>query len=435
MKWLSALLFFLGSAMPLAAQESQAPSPSAVVVRQSADPVTGVVVGQRVALYVDVLFRGEMPRPPRVSLPDVPGVQAFRFETQGVTMRESIDGDAYVGQRFEFALYARRGGRFDVPPAKVTLLDREGGEAGHAQGQALQLDVTVPPGIDASQPVVATRRLTLTEQWDPVPTGRFKAGDALVRTLSRSAEDVPGLAMRDLAFPAPEGVRVYADPPDIEDRSNRGVVTGHRIDRVTYVLERGGSFVLPAVTQPWWDLGSRESRIAEAAAATISVAAPAAPAADAAAARWERRYTVLTLIGAAGLLALAWGMRLLVRWKGARRVDPERAAFAALRRACAGVDATTIYRCFSAWMPLLPPTQQKAAQRSAAGLRAALFACPAREWGREDSTRLLSGLQSLRGTSRHARTIPALPPLNPASSASSGRQAARTENYLGRKMT
>ncbi|MCB4767396.1 hypothetical protein LGR54_02155 [Ancylobacter sp. Lp-2] len=422
MRWVAALLVLVGLGVPLAAQESAPPAASpatpAIVVRQSVDPASGAVVGQHVAVYVDVLFPGAMPHPPRVSVPDVPGLQIFRFETQGLTMSETIDGAAYAGQRFEFALYARRGGAFEVPPAAVTLLDRAGGDTGSAQGQAVRLEVTVPPGVDVSQPVVATHRLTLGEQWDPVPTGRFKAGDAVVRTLTRSAEDVPGLAMRDLAFPAPEGVRVYADPPDIQDHSNRGVVTGRRTDRVTYVFERGGSFTLPAVTQPWWDLGARRLNNATAPAVTVAVAveAGAAPAAGG-----LRHWTPHDLAWPAGGLAVLVGLSLLA-WQAERRLrarhaDPERAAFAALRRACAGSDAREVYRCLSAWMRQLPPQQHAVVVREAATLQAALFAAGPESWTPDDSRRLLAGLDALRRRHRPAGAPAALPPLNPAAPA------------------
>ena len=47
------------------------------------------------------------------------------------------------------------------------------------------------------------------------------------------------MAMLDLAFAAPPGVRVYVDPPQTDDRVERGDLTGRRTDRVTYVFERG----------------------------------------------------------------------------------------------------------------------------------------------------------------------------------------------------
>ena len=93
-----------------------------------------MVIGQHVRVLVDVLFPGEMPRPPRVSLPEMPGAQILRFETQATTMSDRIDGKDHVGQRFEFALYPRRGGTLEVPAPQVTVLDRAGEETGRLRG-------------------------------------------------------------------------------------------------------------------------------------------------------------------------------------------------------------------------------------------------------------------------------------------------------------
>ena len=418
MRWMSALLVFAGFSTclgaPLAAQDAAQPTPApSLQVRQSADPKTGIVVGQHVAVFVDVLFPGEMAHPPRVSLPDVPGLQIFRFESQGTTLRDTIAGTTYVGQRFEFALYARRGGAFDILPASVTLLDRQGGETGNAQGQAVHLDVTVPPGVDVSQPVVAARGLTLNEQWEPLPTGHFKAGDAITRTIVRSAEDMPGLAMRDLAFPAPEGVRIYADPPDIDDHSNRGVVTGRRTDRVTYVFERGGTFELPVVTQPWWDLGARRLNTATAPGATVNVEAIAAPAQNGAHRHWTVKNLLWPALGFIALIPLAWGVWHLLRHIEAGRTNPERVAFMALRHACQSADAREIFRRFSSWAACLPPQQRNAANRETADLQAALFAGGTESWSNEDSRRLLARLDPFRRPRVTESALSALPPLNP----------------------
>lgn len=410
-------------AVPLAAQDRSplpvgpsavAPLPvaPAVVVRQTLDPATGVVVGQHVALRVDVLFRDEMPRPPRVSLPDVPGVQVLRFETQATTMRESIDGSNYVGQRFEFALYPRRGGTFDIPPASVVLLDQQGDASGTAVGQSVPLQVRVPPGVDASGPVVATPRLSLSEHWEPAPKGAFKAGDAIVRTLTRTAGDVPGLAMRDLEFPAPEGVRAYVDPPDISDQNNRGMVTGRRMDRVTYVFERGGRFELPAVEQPWWDLGASTLRTERAPGATISVAAAVPEAAGAGS--WAVRRILWIAAGAGMLSILAICARQLWRMWAASAARAERNAFAALRQACASGDAKATYDAFARWRRFLDPVRGRGAAAILAPLEATLFAGIPSTWHAGQSVALLEGAARLR----RAHSLPTarketLPPLNP----------------------
>ncbi|QJP13079.1 protein BatD [Starkeya sp. ORNL1] len=408
MRWPLAFLL-LGLAGPLAAQE-------AVVVRTKADPAAGAVIGQHVALYVDVLFHNAMRRPPRVAVPDVAGVQAFRFETQGTTVRDTIGGEPYVGQRFEFALYPRRGGEFAIPPATVTLLDSAGETTGSTRGEPVEMSVTVPAGVDPSQPVVATRHLTLDEQWAPAPGGTFKAGDAIVRTVTRTAEDVPGLVLRDLPLGAPDGVRVYTDPPDSEDRMNRGAITGRRVDRITYVFERGGRFELPAVAQPWWNLGEGALKAAAGAGATISVAEE--PASGVETAPPNRRLAYAALFAA--LCLVFWiGTRYAAhaRARHAAAATPESRAFAALRDACRAGDARAVYRAYSAWCADLSPAARAKAREFVRPLEASLFGTAAVPWSASDANLLLDRLESLRATRASASPPSSLPPLNPLADA------------------
>ena len=232
----------------------------------------------------------------------------------------------------------------------MTLLDRAGNEIGTASGPPAQLTIAVPPGVDATQPLIATTRATLEEQWSRAPTSALKAGDALVRTITREADDVPAMAMPALAFPAPAGVRVYVDPPQSEDRQNRGAVTGRRIDKVTYVFEAGGRFTLPGVAQPWWDLEARRLHDETRPAVTVSVTAPPKPPDP-----WLFIGPVL------GLLVLLLGDRWLeprVRaWHAARHarwLASEAKAFDDLAHACRSDDVRAIYRAFTVWRQRTP---------------------------------------------------------------------------------
>lgn len=389
MRALPALLALL-LATPVLAQQ-------AATVHTSVKPETGAVIGQRVAVYVDVLFSGEMLRPPRVVLPEVPGAQVLRFETQATTLSDRI------GQRFEFALYARRGGTLTIPGAQATLLDRAGNEIGTVSGSPAQLTIAVPPGVDATQPLIATTRATLEERWAPAPAKALKAGDALVRTITREADDVPAMAMPALAFPAPDGVRVYVDPPQSEDRQNRGAVTGRRVDRVTYVFEAGGRFTLPGVAQPWWDLQARRLHEETRPAVTVSVTAPPKPPDP-----WLFVGPVL------GLLALLLGERWLepqVRaWYAARHarwLASEAKAFDDLAHACRSDDVRAIYRAFTVW-------RQRTSRRDglapfAEALESVLYAGAAWPAGHGQAF-----LRSLRALPRFRHRVEsALPPLNP----------------------
>jgi len=421
------LLFTLAFAAPPAFGEQAGPD---VVVRTTVKPESGAVIGQHVALLVDVLFRGEMPRPPRVTIPDMPGAQVFRFETQATTMSDTLDGESYTGQRFEFAVYPRRGGELAVPPAIVTLLDKAGDETGSAKGEAVRAQISVPAKVDPSQPVIATSKLTLDEQWAPNPNTAFKAGDALVRTVTRTAEDVPSLAMRDLAFTAPEGVRVYRDAPQSEDKIDRGMLTGRRVDRATYVFETAGTFQLPAVSQPWWDLD--ESRLQTAAAKGISASAsPATAVSRKGTSPWDAIYWrepsnwLKVFILLAGTAVALWGIARGARWSWAawaehrrRWHQSEACAFDDLIAVCRNGDVPAIYRAFALWRSRLTAAAAASAAPLAIDLEGELFGTRdgAAKWLPDRSQFLVQTLRAARpallGPAKRAAKS-ALPPLNP----------------------
>lgn len=195
----------LAFAMAMAPVLAQAPT-ATPLVRTTLASSDGIVIGQPVQLHVEVLFPGEMPRPPLVKVPESPGAQTLHFETQAITIRDRIGDQDYVGQRFEFVIFPRRGGDIQVPAADITLLDRAGDPVGSAKGQQIQFSVTVPPGIDPSGPVLAASDVRVSEHWSPDPaSATFRAGSAITRVIQRKATDVPALGMADFRFTAPEG--------------------------------------------------------------------------------------------------------------------------------------------------------------------------------------------------------------------------------------
>jgi hypothetical protein len=389
-----------------------------VMVRSHLDPRTGAVVGQHVRIMIDVLFKGDMPRPPRVTIGEASGAQILRLETQATTMTDTIGGQPYVGKRFEFALYPRRGGTIAIPPASITLLDAKGDQIGTLKGQELRTEIVVPDGIDASGPVIATSEVTLDQQWQPAPTMAFKIGDALVRTITRTAADMPAMAMRDLAFPAPAGVRVYVDPPRGEDSQNRGDLVGRRIDRVTYVFDAPGTVELPAVTQPWWDLGNNRLEEARGSGVKLAVAALAPAPAD------VRRRAAIAIGLVVALLGIGWWSAPRVRaiWIDRRRRwrHSETKAFRDLDRACRRGDVRAIYDAFVTWRRrsgqshLLAPLAEE--------LEQILFGSDrGRAWSNAEGRRLRARIREARRTMQNVRTAAGgcdLPPLNPSPSGS-----------------
>ncbi|QCO04578.1 BatD family protein [Azospirillum argentinense] len=431
--WLAMVLSIGGMAIGSARAEEGTDTPP-VIVRTTSRPDQTAIIGQHVRVFVDVLFRDGMAHPPRVALPAMDAAQIFRFETQATSLSDGIRGRTYVGQRFEFALYARRGGTLTVPAANVVLLDRDGHETGVVSGTALTLSVTVPPRVDPSQAATASTRLSAHETWAPAPDAAYKAGDALVRTITREVADVPGSALPDIRFSAPDGVRVYGEPARIDDRVERGDLTGERTDRATYVFETAGRFDLPAVSQTWWDLESDRLRTVTFPAVRVTVAAPppsVMPSDGSPDAGPGRICTLAVVFGGIILLTFlaVWAReRLAQAWRTwrFRRQQSERSMFNTLLRACRGNDPRAIYTTFTRWRDRLAGQcrledhpEGAALMLAAKDLEHVLFGGGGSPqiWSMEQSRSLAKILRALRLDllqRRASATTHSLPPLNPA---------------------
>lgn len=371
------------------------------------------MLGQQVRLFVDVLYPGEMAHPPRVAAPEVDGAQVFRFETQATNISDRVGSASYVGQRFEFDIYPRRAGTLVVPAMQVTLLDRAGDPVGTRQGTALSIEAKVPPGLDPSGPIVAANKVTLDERWEPSAAKEFRVGDALTRNIRRTSAGVPGLALANLAFDAPDGVRAYVDPPVIEDRVERGEVTGTRTDRVTYVFERAGRFVIPGVAQPWWDLRASAAHTLKLPARDVEVAGGVSEAENSGV-RWSLIAGIgiaVLLLGAALYLGRAW---LIARWSGWQNnpATLERAAYRALRRTCREPDAAATYRAWRHWDAVRADRTMSPELAQALGvLDGSLFGNGT--WRAADADALRAAVSRTRVRHHAALRRSKLPPLNP----------------------
>ena len=248
------------------------------MVRASLEPQGKIWVGQKVTLVIQVLAPGFFASVVIFDLSDEEGLLLIPPVEHPLVSSETIGDTSYTVQRHELGAVSTRGGQRTIPSFAARFAFRRNPLdseviAAAVQTPPVEFTVSLPPGVTHAGTLVSARELSARETWQPDPAAaQPKAGDAFVRTITFEAPDVP--AMLFPPFPAGRinGLGIYRGTPAVLDRADSSRRRGERRDRVTYVCERAGAFVVPAVRLTWWDIGAERLRRIDFPARTLSVA-------------------------------------------------------------------------------------------------------------------------------------------------------------------
>jgi hypothetical protein len=169
------------------------------------------------------------------------------------------------------------------------------------------------------------------------------------------------MAFTPLVFSKSDGLGVYPKEPVVEDRYERGSLTGKRTESVTYVFEKDGSFQLPEMVIWWWDIGRKEMQKIVLPSLQAAVSGSPAPADDSALDETEKgtvptgpRLLWASMLLLVVLAGFAWRVRssLWTRWQAWKhdRSQTEEAYFRRLVYACRQNDARASYHRLLAWL-------------------------------------------------------------------------------------
>ncbi len=263
------------------------PGKAAVVVLASADTV---YVGEQVDVVTAAWFprdlRAQLRRPPTLQPPAAEGVWSYPQPVPlGIAATRKVAGESYdlfVMHQVVFPLVpgpltvAKASLRYSVPMA-LQFFSQE--EQFMLESNAVTLTVLPLPaaGRPAGFSGAVGRGLDVARSVAP-PAGRV--GEALNVDVSVSgAGNVALWPAPDMRWPA--SVRGYVDRTDDQLRTTDGLFGGTRTIHQIAVPDSAGVLTLPALSYPYFDLGSRSYRVATVLAATVTVA----PAAEASTAR------------------------------------------------------------------------------------------------------------------------------------------------------
>jgi hypothetical protein len=233
-----------------------------VFIQSEADddaPYVQQSVGWVVRLYsVAPLISGQLDQPP----PDGASLQRVGDDAQ---YQRDIGGRRYNVVERRFLLVPERSGELIIPPAHFEgrgaggFFDDLFGDRGgalEAQAAPVTLQVQAVPA-NAPQPWLPLQNLQLRYQSTPQD---LRAGSAATLTLEAVADGATAAQMPELQLPTIDGVQVFAEPVQADERFVDGRPRVKLTRRFSLVPSREGAAQLAGVEMRWWDVRSGSAR-------------------------------------------------------------------------------------------------------------------------------------------------------------------------------
>ena len=228
-------------------------------------------------LYTVKVYRSVATRQPRLSEPDIRGVEVLIEVAGEERSYESIlNGKAYNVVERVYAIFPQQSGEIAIAPARFEArVLRDGRITGRKIFESEAVNVTVnpiPPPPDGFPDAVwfPARDVTLSEDWSRAPD-RLPAGEPITRHITVSALGQLSTQIPVIDPAVADTVKIYPDKPELRDTAEASGIRAVRKDQYAMIGIAPGEVELPELQLPWWNINVGEWQLASLPGTSISI--------------------------------------------------------------------------------------------------------------------------------------------------------------------
>ncbi|MDG2107465.1 MAG: BatD family protein [Woeseiaceae bacterium] len=235
----------------------------------------------RFKVYRAVETRQELRRDPIISGAEV----LLELAGEERTYKANLNGRAYDVRERVLAIYPQSSGEIEISPARFEariFRDRQritGRKVFASDAHTIKvLPIPAPPDDFPNASWFPARDVQLSEEWsrdfNKISTGEPITRKVMISALGQIETQIPALLPPNI-----EGMKVYADKPDLSRQLETKGIRGFRRDQYAMIGVRGGTIELPKLEVPWWNIEADEWQVATLPSRKITVNASATEAA------------------------------------------------------------------------------------------------------------------------------------------------------------
>ncbi len=183
-----------------------------------------------------------------------------------------------------YTIFPESSGKLTIPPIRLDAQVLTGQTTGglfsrnitHSErfvSKAIELNVKPIPDTFKGKYWLPANKLELGQSWSQDP-GSTKVGEPVTQTLTLQVEgllksQLPTLSkFREDAISSTD-IKTYPDQPKLTQAATEDGVTSRREEKIAMIPGKSGTFKLPAVEIPWWNIQTDTMEIARIDAVTI----------------------------------------------------------------------------------------------------------------------------------------------------------------------
>jgi hypothetical protein len=194
-----------------------------------------------------------------------------------------VNGVAYNVIERKYAIYPTITGNLEIPPVLLNAVVTDGRSVslfGSSRGQSRRIIRRTPsvnisikelPQIAKDNDAIAAQSLKLHQQWSG-DINKIKVGDSITRNILIIAEGAYAAQLPPLLMSNQDGLKLYSDQPQINDKDSEAGIIGQRQESIAIVATKAGRYTLPEVSAYWFDTKTKKLKKASLAEVTFTVA-------------------------------------------------------------------------------------------------------------------------------------------------------------------
>ena len=228
-------------------------------------------------LYTVKVYRSVATRQPRLSEPDIRGVDVLIEVAGEERSYESIlNGKAYNVVERVYAIFPQESGLVAIAPARFEArVLRDGRITGRKIFESEAIDVVVnpiprPPDGFPDAVWFPARDVTLSQSWSREPD-RLPAGEPITRHITITALGQLSTQIPVIDPAVADTIKIYPDKPELRDTAEASGIRAVRSDQYAMIGISPGEVHLPELQLPWWNIDAGEWQLASLPGTSINI--------------------------------------------------------------------------------------------------------------------------------------------------------------------